>query len=313
MNDALTQSVERLARLARDEDLGGGDATTALMADPEQRAAFALLAKEPCVMAGRSISPVILAVYDPSLELRWAEGIDDGVYVTGGPEGSSEHTHSVETKPLAIATVTGSLRSILAVERVWLNFLQRLCGIATLTRRFVEAVAGSQAVICDTRKTTPGWRQLEKYAVRCGGGTNHRMGLYDGVLIKDNHLQGIPADRMAAAVFDMLNRLSGSPDRAVADAPLVEVEADSLKQVEALLTVVGIDALLLDNFTVDGLREAVALRDGLGLKGKVLLEASGGVTLERVRAVAESGVDRISVGALTHSATAVDLSLERTA
>ena len=196
---------------------------------------------------------------------------------------------------------------ILSAERVLLNFLQRLCGIATLTGSFVDAAAGTDAAIYDTRKTAPGWRVLEKYAVRCGGGRNHRRGLFDAVLIKDNHLAGVDPDRLAGTVFEMLNRLSTSD----AKPAFVEVEADSPDQVEALLTVVGIDVVLLDNFSVENLREAVATRDRLGLGGKVALEASGGVTLETVTAVAETGVDRISIGALTHSPRAIDLSLER--
>ena len=176
-----------------------------------------------------------------------------------------------------------------------------------MTRRYVEAIAGSTARIYDTRKTTPGWRTLEKYAVRCGGGCNHRHGLYDAVLLKDNHLAGIPTAKLAAHLFDLLNRL----DTAGPNPPFVEVEADSLEQVEELFRVVGINAVLLDNFTLEGLREAVALRDARGLRGKVELEASGGITLNSVRAVAETGVERISVGAITHGATAIDLALER--
>ncbi|MFH0979975.1 MAG: carboxylating nicotinate-nucleotide diphosphorylase [Planctomycetota bacterium] len=212
-----------------------------------------------------------------------------------------------ERTPVRLAILIGPNRSVLATERVLLNFLQRLCGVATLTRRYVDAVVGTTAKIYDTRKTTPGWRLLEKYAVRCGGGHNHRMGLYDAVLLKDNHLAGIPVERLSYAVFDMLNRaadLSPVPK-------FVEVEADSLEQLEELFKVVGIHIILLDNFGLDDLRRAVARRDALGLKGRVELEASGGITLANAAEVARTGVDRISVGALTHSATAVDLSLAR--
>ena len=209
--------------------------------------------------------------------------------------------------PTNLATVCGPLSAVLAVERVLLNFLQRLCGVATLTRAYVDAVAGTGAAIFDTRKTTPGWRALEKYAVRCGGGSNHRMGLDDAVLLKDNHLVGIEPRRLADSVFEMLNRLSARD----AKPTFLEIEADCLEQVEQLLKVVGIDAILLDNFSVDQLGKAVALRDRVGLRGKVSLEASGRITLQTVRVVAETGVDRISVGALTHSATALDLSLDR--
>ena len=208
--------------------------------------------------------------------------------------------------------VRGPAGAVLSAERVLLNFLQRLCGIATLTRRFVDAVAGTEAAIFDTRKTTPGWRKLEKYAVRCGGGCNHRQGLFDAVLIKDNHLAVRPrvetgAPGLAGVVFEMLNRL----DAGGAKPTFVQVEADSLAQVEELLKVVGLEAILLDNFSLEDLRKAVGLRDGCGLRGKVELEASGGITLDTVRTVADTGVDRISVGAITHSAAALDLSMER--
>jgi nicotinate-nucleotide pyrophosphorylase (carboxylating) len=196
---------------------------------------------------------------------------------------------------------------MLAAERVLLNFLQRLCGVTAATRTYVRAVAGTGATICDTRKTIPGWRLLDKYAVRCGGGANHRAGLYDAVLIKDNHLTGIPDSRFSFAVFDMLNRLPVEPK-----PEFVEVEAQSLAAFEQLLKVVGIHMILLDNFSIDDLRRAVELRAAEGLAAKVQLEASGGITLKNVRVVAETGVDRISVGAITHSAVAVDLCLERT-
>ena len=311
MDTALTQAVERLVALAREEDLGRGDITTALMANAEQPATFALLARQSCVLAGRAIAPIVLGAYDPAIELCWNDGTQDGDPIDIARGSDAQSAFHGQSGVVTLATITGSLCSILSAERVLLNFLQRLCGIATLTRRYVDAVSGTNAVICDTRKTTPGWRLLEKYAVRCGGGTNHRVGLYDGVLIKDNHVSGIPAGRLAGAVFEMLSRL---PDRGAPTTDggvFVEVEVDTFEQLEALLSVVGIDAILLDNFALDTMRQAVALRDGLGLAGKVLLEASGGITLDTVAAVAETGVDRISVGAITHSATAVDLALER--
>jgi nicotinate-nucleotide pyrophosphorylase (carboxylating) len=287
------QHVASLVELAKAEDFGSGDRTTALMERPGAGATFRLLMKQPGVFAGRDVAAMVLAAYDGALRLDWAEAAADGA--------------TTETVPAALATVSGPLGSILAAERVLLNFVQRLCGVATLTRRFVVAVEGTGARIYDTRKTTPGWRALEKFAVRCGGGRNHRKGLFDAVLIKDNHLVGVETHRLAGAVFEMLNRMSPS-----ADAPaMIEVEADSLEQVEELLKIVGIEAVLLDNFSLDDLRAAVRLRDEYGLRGKVALEASGGITLGTVRAVAETGVERISVGAITHSATAIDLSLER--
>ena len=211
-----------------------------------------------------------------------------------------------------ITRITGRLPLLLGIERTLLNFLQRLCGVATLTRQYVDAVAGTGAKIYDTRKTVPGWRQLDKYAVRCGGGCNHRMGLHDAVLVKDNHLAGseigglASPGRLAVAAFEILNRstdLKPPPD-------FIEFEVDTLEQLDELFKVVGIDVILLDNFTPEKLREAVKRRDGLGLKEKVALEASGGVQLYTARAMAESGVDRIAVGAITHSAPALDLAME---
>ncbi|RME39624.1 MAG: carboxylating nicotinate-nucleotide diphosphorylase [Planctomycetota bacterium] len=317
MTIADDPGVRTLIELARSEDFGAGDVTTALMEGADRPARFHLIAKAPCVLAGAAVLPAILQAYDASLAVEWCssqdldppppEACSDKEEGDDPPDRPFPDGWSVREVPFQVATIRGQLASILAAERVLLNFLQRLCGVATLTRRFVEAVRGTGAAVYDTRKTTPGWRKLEKYAVRCGGGCNHRMGLYDAILIKDNHLAGTPPQRIAAVVFDMLNRLDERGRRPA----LIEVEADSLAQAEMLFTVVGIDVVLLDNFSLDDLRRAVRLRDELGLKGKVALEASGGITLETVRAVAETGVERISIGALTHAAPAVDLSLER--
>jgi len=297
MNDPIQENVHacaaRLAELARLEDLGPGDVTGRLLPGGERRAEFRLIARQPMALAGRAVADDILRAYDTSLMITWNHDAGDGTRVVASPR--------------ELATVSGPLHALLAAERVLLNFLQRLSGIATLTRRFVDAVEGTGARILDTRKTTPGWRALEKYAVRCGGGFNHRMGLYDAILIKDNHLAGVPVERLAGFVFDLLNR----PAERNPKPGLVEVEADTLEQVERLISVVGIDVILLDNFPIDGLRQAVALRDELCPDRRVALEASGGITLETVRAVAETGVERVSVGALTHSATAVDLALDR--
>jgi nicotinate-nucleotide pyrophosphorylase (carboxylating) len=196
-----------------------------------------------------------------------------------------------------LARLAGPVRSLVTAERTLLNYLQRLCGIATLTRRHVDAVAGTRAVILDTRKTTPGWRILEKYAVRCGGGSNHRMGLHDAVMVKDNHLAcGLTGPSLQAAILRL--------KRDFPDA-WVELEADTLEQVRGYLELEGVDRILLDNMPTDQLVEAVALTGG-----KVPLEASGGVTLESLPAIAATGVDFISVGALTHSATALDIGLD---
>jgi nicotinate-nucleotide pyrophosphorylase (carboxylating) len=293
MSVADNKDILRLIELAKSEDFGQGDISSSLLDDPQQHATFHLIAKQRGVFAGREVAAAVFAAYGTSVDMEWtASGVDG---------------RRIDSVPAQLATVCGPLGTVLSAERVLLNFLQRLCGVATLTRAFVDAVAGTDATIYDTRKTTPGWRMIEKYAVRCGGGSNHRMGLYDAVLIKDNHLAGIGTTRLAHAVFEMLGRLS----KRNVNPTFVEIEADGIEQVKQLLKVVGIDAILLDNFSLDQLREAVIIRDNLGLRGKVVLEASGGITLQTVRAVAETGVERISVGALTHSAVALDLSLDR--
>ena len=285
--------VRELIALARREDLGDGDVTTALMPDGDRPAAFRAIAKECGVFAGREVAPAILAAYDPSIDIEWAPSGRDGC--------------DIDHAPTDLAIVRGPLRSLLCAERVLLNFLQRMCGVATVTRRYVDAIAGTGSAIYDTRKTTPGWRLIDKYAVRCGGGRNHRTGLYDAILVKDNHIDPSDRGRIGAALFEMLSRID--PDGR--KPAFVEVEADAIEQVEQLLTVVGVDVILLDNFTIGQLREAVALRESQGMADRVMLEASGGVNLQTVRAIAETGVERISVGAITHSAPASDISLER--
>jgi nicotinate-nucleotide pyrophosphorylase (carboxylating) len=234
-----------------------------------------LVLREPGVVCGLAIAEAVFRALDP--ELRFEALVDEGAVVEAGTP---------------VARVSGSERAILTGERTALNFLARLSGIATLTRRYVDAVAGTGAAILDTRKTTPGLRPLEKHAVACGGGRNHRLGLDDGVLVKDNHLRA--AGSVAAAVARV---------RAATPLP-VEVECDTLDQVGEALDE-GVEAILLDNMSLDDLRAAVAL-----VRGRARLEASGGVTLENVRAIAETGVDEISVGALTHSARSLDVSLE---
>ncbi|MGB2984952.1 MAG: carboxylating nicotinate-nucleotide diphosphorylase [Phycisphaerae bacterium] len=293
MNVVDDKGVLQLIELAKCEDFGTGDLSTDLIADPNVQAAFRLVAKQPGVFAGCEVALAVLRAYDESIRIDWTDLGHDGA--------------RMDTVPAELATIRGPLGVILSAERVLLNFLQRLSGIATLTRAYVDATAGTGAAIYDTRKTTPGWRKLEKYAVRCGDGCNHRQGLFDAVLIKDNHLAGVETQRLAGTVAQMLARLEAGG----AKPAFVEVEADTLDQVDELLEVVGVDAILLDNFSLDDLREATANRDGCGLRGKVILEASGGITLDTVGAVAGTGVDRISVGAITHSATAIDLSLER--
>ncbi len=291
--DALRARTRQLAELARDEDLGAGDITSALIGT-NNPAEFTLVARTRGVLAGRMIANDIIAVYSDSIDLRWTDAGGDGALVDA---------HSG-----LLALLRGPCQAVLEAERVLLNFLQCLSGIATATRAYVDAVAGTGAEIYDTRKTTPAWRVLEKYAVRCGGGRNHRMGLHDAILIKDNHLAGISTERLAGRVFDMLNAAAALEPQPA----FVEVEADTIDQVRELFKVTGINVILLDNFSTDCLRRAVAERDSLNLRGKVALEASGGITLDTVRSVAATGVDRISVGAITHSAPALDLALERT-
>jgi nicotinate-nucleotide pyrophosphorylase (carboxylating) len=270
--------LDALIRSALAEDLGPGrrDVTTEAILDPGASGGGEIRANASLVLAGIEAARRTFHALDPDLHFHAA--VEDGARLEPGDR---------------VAAIEGDLRAILAGERTALNFLQRLSGVATLTARFVDAVRGTRARILDTRKTAPGWRQLEKYAVRCGGGINHRMGLYDGFLIKDNHLGA--AGGLAKAV--------DRARRAAPEAPL-EVEARTIDEFEAALAA-GVDRILLDNMDPSRLREAVR-RAG----GSVPLEASGGVTLENVRAVAETGVDFISIGALTHSAPAADLSLE---
>jgi nicotinate-nucleotide pyrophosphorylase (carboxylating) len=276
-------ACRQLIQLALTEDLGATGDRTSLATIPESAVATAaFVARASGIVAGLPAAALLVKSVDP--RLAFDPLVSDGSAAANGSR---------------LATVSGPLRSILAAERTALNFLQRLSGIATLTHKFVEAVGGSRARILDTRKTTPGWRLLEKYAVRMGGGANHRIGLHDGILIKDNHLAGLGGDvRKAIMLARQYPGNAGIP---------VEVEADTLEQVEEALAVRA-DILLLDNMTLDQLRTAVARRNAVA--PGTLLEASGGVNLHTVGAIAATGVDRISVGAVTHSATALDIALD---
>jgi nicotinate-nucleotide pyrophosphorylase (carboxylating) len=270
-----TDTLERVAFMALAEDVGEGDVTTEATVDADATGSADLVVKEAGVVCGLDVAEAVFRAVDP--ELRFERLVDEGAVVAAGT---------------AVARVAGPERAILTGERTALNFLARLSGIATLTRRYVDAVEGTGAAILDTRKTTPGLRVLEKHAVACGGGRNHRFGLDDGVLVKDNHLSA------AGSVATAVERLRGA-------TPLpVEVECDTLEQVSEALAA-GADAILLDNMAPDRLRAAVG-----AAAGRARLEASGGITLDNVRAVAETGVDEISVGALTHSARSLDVSLE---
>lgn len=278
-------ACRRLVQAALEEDLGTAGDLTSRATIPEElpgRAVF--VARAPGVLAGLPAAALVVEAVDHRLVFQ--PELRDGAAVRRG-----DH----------IAVVRGPMRAILAAERTALNFLQHLSGIASLTRRYVDAVAGLNAKVLDTRKTIPGWRLLAKYAVRCGGGHNHRVGLYDGILIKDNHLAAL--GKGLAAVSEAVRAALAS---AGARLP-VEVEVDSLEQLDVAFACRP-DIVLLDNMPPPTLREAVRRRDERA--PGILLEASGGVNLDTVRAIAETGVDRISVGALTHSAPALDIALD---
>jgi nicotinate-nucleotide pyrophosphorylase (carboxylating) len=247
------------------------------------------------VACGLPIVEMICRVYDERLRVEQIPGF---------------HLDMIEgrfsdQRETPLLRVRGPLVSLLSAERVILNFLQHLSGVATHTQRFVRRVEGTAARIFDTRKTLPGLRGLQKYAVACGGGHNHRVGLYDAILVKDNHLAG----RMPRELPRLLEQVV-SRSRAEAPGRMIEVEVDTLEQLKVVLGVDGIDIILLDNMDCPKMELAVQMRDRAGLKGKVELEASGGVTLETVRSIAMTGVERIAVGALTHSAPSLDISME---
>ena len=260
------------------EDWGTQDWTTAAV--PDRPMVARVVAKAGLVLAGLPMAQEVLRLAEPTLAISLSAL--DGQQVSKGAE---------------VLRVEGSSHGILLAERVMLNLLQRLSGTATLTRQFVDAIEGTGARVLDTRKTTPGLKLLEKYAVRCGGGVNHRLTLGDGVLLKENHLAAVGGIRAAVE----------SVRRAAPNLVKIEVEVENLGQLKACLELADVDGVLLDNMALDQMREAVALRDRSGRR--VFLEASGNLTLDRARAVAETGVDFLSVGALTHSAPSVDLSL----
>ena len=273
------RALDSLIELAFEEDIGIGDITTEATVPSTQMGIGTLLAKSEGVIAGLPLAERVFAKLDTTLTFRTL--INDGDAVTAG---------------MSIAEVQGSAKTILMGERIALNFLQRLSGVATLTSQFIKAVDDYDVKIVDTRKTTPGWRALQKYAVRVGGGHNHRFGLYDGVLIKDNHIVAAGGVRNAV-------------QRAKLAAPhtaKIEVEVETIEQANEALDAAA-DILLLDNMSVDIMQQVVKLVDK-----RAVTEASGGITLEQVQAVAATGVDLISVGALTHSAMPMDISLKLT-
>ncbi len=280
-----TEAARRLANLALDEDLGAsGDVTSQILLPGERIGTAVFVARQPGVLAGLPAAELALAFVDPTL-----------LFESVRPDGSRLQAGD------RLAVLSGRVRSLLAGERTALNFLQHLSGVATLTRRYVDAVEGLPCRVLDTRKTTPGWRLLEKYAVRCGGGHNHRLGLHDGILIKDNHLAALAGHTDPIAESVRLARQKHGTT-----LPL-EIEVDNLAQLEMALTAQP-DIVLLDNMPLADMREAVRRRNARA--AGVLLEASGGVTVDTIRAIAETGVDRVSVGALTHSAPALDIALD---
>lgn len=291
------EEVKELITLAKREDLGasGDDVTSRLLIPEDKVGVGTLVQREVGICCGLPIVEMVCRAYDERLRVEQIPGFHLEII-----EGRFS---DARTTPLM--RVRGPMRALLGAERVMLNFLQHMSGVATMTHRFVRRVEGTGAKILDTRKTLPGWRALDKYAVKAGGGLNHRIGLFDGVLIKDNHLAGIGSKDIASFLTGVISR-----SRAEDAKRFIEVEVDTLDQLREVLKVDGIDAILLDNMDCPKMEQAVEMRNKSGRKGKTALEASGGVTLDTVRAIAMTGVDRISVGALTHSASALDIGLD---
>jgi nicotinate-nucleotide pyrophosphorylase (carboxylating) len=276
----MQTQVEAIIQLALSEDIGSGDLTARSVIPGTARASGQMQLKSPGVISGLDVVGRVCGAVDP--EIAWQPLVEDGC--------------AFDTRTV-IGEIDGPARSVLTAERTALNFLQRLSGVATLTRTFVEAVAGTGVRIVDTRKTTPGMRVLEKQAVRDGGGSNHRIGLFDGVMIKDNHIAALGGD-------DAIGEAVARARTRIPHTVKVEIEVANLDQLRLALDS-GAEIILLDNMPVEMLREAVQIT-----AGRAILEASGGVNLATVRAIAETGVDLISVGALTHSAPALDISLD---
>ncbi len=273
----VSPQIKKIIQAALSEDIGTGDITTQATVSPVRKGSARAIAKEDFVVAGLDIFEAAFHLLDPKIKVK--KFIDDGCRVKKGT---------------VIAEVSGRLAAILQAERVALNYFQRMSGIATLTAKYVEAVRGTRAKILDTRKTVPGLRLLDKMAVRLGGGTNHRTGLYDGVLIKDNHIEA------AGGITDAVN----AQRKKLPCALKIEVETKNMREVKEALAC-GVDIIMLDNMTNDAMKKAVDF-----VAGRALLEASGNVSLERVYEIAATGVDYISVGELTHSVRAADISLK---
>jgi nicotinate-nucleotide pyrophosphorylase (carboxylating) len=291
------EELKDLIALAKREDLGSknDDVTSRLLIAEDAIGVGTLLQKAVGIACGLPMVEMICRAYDERLRVEQIPGFHMEII-----EGRFS-----DARVTPLLRIRGPLRSLLSAERVILNFLQRTSGVATLTHRFVKRVEGSGAKIYDTRKTIPGFRALDKYAVRAGGGVNHRTGLYDGLLVKDNHLAAQSLKELSAFLSKIV-----SQSRAEDPRRLIEVEVDTLDQLREVLKVDGVDVILLDNMDCPRMTQAVELRDRSGKKGKLELEASGGVTIETVRSIALTGVERIAVGAITHSATAMDIGLE---
>lgn len=297
-DESLIDDCRHIIRLAVREDLDRTfDLTTVALVPPDACGAARIVARQSGIAAGLRIPQLVWR--EMEINGIWEPEVDDGAVVVPGT---------------CLGTIRGPARDLLTAERLVLNLMGRLSGVATQTRRYVDAVAGTAVRIYDTRKTTPGWRRLEKFAVRCGGGTNHRAGLFDGVLIKDNHLAVLAAATQSSALTPEQAVLRAReflaeafPKCSAETRPMIEVEVDTLQQLEQVLRA-DPDIVLLDNMTTTELRAAVAARDAAGSAAE--LEASGGITLANLREVAETGVERISVGALTHSAIVLDLGLD---
>lgn len=292
LTESELENLHRLVHLAKDEDLGTGDVTAKLL-PAELKISGKFVAREPMVLCGGVLLESIARAYDEMMEVDVLR--DEGQALEPGD---------------IIAQLCGPAWAVMAIERVALNFLQRLSGIATITRRYVDEITGTSAAIYDTRKTTPAWRELEKYAVRAGGGQNHRRGLYDAVLIKDNHLIALAKAGQPTALAEIGPRLE-EMKLELGNEGFIEVEVDTLEQLADALKL-PVDVILLDNMDAGELTQAVKMRNEANLAGKIALEASGGITLKTLRTAAETGVERIAVGAITHSATAVDIGLDMT-
>lgn len=277
LNDAEKQAASAIITLALAEDTGGGDVTSVFLLPEGLQASMKLVAREPLISCGTALLQMVFDALDVNIEV--SQLTNDGNKLHAGD---------------CLAHIRGNARILLGGERVALNLLQRLCAVATLTAQYVDAIKGTHTHILDTRKTMPAYRLLDKYAVRAGGGYNHRMGLHDMVLIKDNHIA------LCGGITQVLQRANSAMQQSGSNVPMM-IECDTLKQVEEALAA-GVKRILLDNMNLDDLRGAVQIN-----KGRAKLEASGGVTLKTVRDIALTGVDYISIGALTHSARAVDI------